>query len=462
MNILKNTDQKVNWWGAWALAVGGMIGGGIYTLAGVILGFAGPFAWLSLLLGCLIALATVRSYTGLALESKQEGIPISYLLKKGHYRFASVLSWWLLLIYVLATAVYAYTFGHYIGRAFGASPSIISMSIFLILVVLIGVNLFGIQEPAGIQMIAVCIELLVLFWLASVGIFKWNLQNLASGVPRGTWSGIVSGTAATFIAFEGFEMLAYDLKELKQPRETMTKALPLSVIAVAFGYAIVTVGAASLVGARQLVEQKENALAVAGKTAAGSIGLIIVTFTACASAASAMNATLFSVSRLARTSAESHLLPSVCGWTNRRNCPHGAIIMIGFAAALLAITSSLEPLVQVASFAFLILFGLINFLAFLESQGRSWVSLGGLLAAVGSAIVVSNSLISSYPRALLVFIIAWMISVVADFIRTSQRRIRGEPAPEFDPEVQTKQAEIISDLKKDEPDSTPYRLKEGS
>jgi amino acid transporter len=39
-----------------------MIGGGIYTLAGVILGVAGPFAWISLVLGSILALITVRSY----------------------------------------------------------------------------------------------------------------------------------------------------------------------------------------------------------------------------------------------------------------------------------------------------------------------------------------------------------------------------------------------------------------
>src|SRR5256885_7455088 len=86
----------------WALAVGGMIGGGIYTLAGVILGVAGPLAWLSLFLGSILALVTVRSYFCLTLQLQQDGVPVTFLPKEGHPRLARLLSWWLVVVYVLA------------------------------------------------------------------------------------------------------------------------------------------------------------------------------------------------------------------------------------------------------------------------------------------------------------------------------------------------------------------------
>jgi amino acid transporter len=242
----------------------------------------------------------------------------------------------------------------------------------------------------------------------------------------------------------------------------MTKALPLAVIAVAIGYAIVTIGAASLVGARELVAQKENALAVAGQTAAGSVGLLIVTFTACASAASAINATLFSVSRLARSSAEGRLLPAICAKSNRRDSPYWSVILIGAAAGLVAIRSSLESLVQVASLAFLALFWFINLLATLESRGRSWVALAGMVASLGSAVVVARSLVLGHPRAFALFLVACAVSIAAHFIMGSRRKAHGEPALARDPDVQRKRRSGLKELKKDAPDSAPYRLKDGS
>ena len=106
-----------------------MIGGGIYTLAGVILGVAGPFAWISLVLGSILALITVRSYFKLTRAIDQGGVPVTYLLRKGHRNLAGILSWWLIVVYVLAMGVYSFTFGHYLGRALGLPEALIALAI---------------------------------------------------------------------------------------------------------------------------------------------------------------------------------------------------------------------------------------------------------------------------------------------------------------------------------------------
>ena len=97
--------------------------------------------------------------------------------------------------------------------------------------------------------------------LAAWGFWHWNPTNLTRGAPGGSVWGILNGMAATFIAFEGFEMIAYDHRELRAPKRIMSKGLAAAVIAVGLAYALVTVGAASLVGADVLIKQKENALA---------------------------------------------------------------------------------------------------------------------------------------------------------------------------------------------------------
>jgi amino acid transporter len=393
----RRITEKINLHAGWAMAVGGMIGGGIYTLAGVILGTAGPLAWLSLALGCILALITVRSYFCLTLQIKQEGVPVTFLVEKGRPRLATLFSWWLLLVYVLATAVYCFTFGHYLGRALGFSDGTIALLTVGLVAVLVTVNLLGVKEPAKVQIAAVWIELLILAGLALAGFWHWNPQNLARGVPHGSVGGVMTGMAATFIAFEGFEMVAYDYRELGAPRRILGKGLAAAVLAVGAAYALVTVGAASLVGADVLVAQKENALAAAGAKVAGTAGLIIVTIAACSSAASAVNATLFSVSRLARSAAEDKLLPSIFARCNRKQCPHFAIIALGVVASALASVSSLEMLVESASLAFLLLFCFVNTLAFFQCQRLKWLALIGSISTAGAAVIVGRTLALTHP-----------------------------------------------------------------
>ena len=63
---MNNSRSKLSFNGAWSMAVGGMIGGGIFSTLGVVVAIAGSWAWLSFLAGGLIALAAGYSYVKLA------------------------------------------------------------------------------------------------------------------------------------------------------------------------------------------------------------------------------------------------------------------------------------------------------------------------------------------------------------------------------------------------------------
>ncbi|WVM93283.1 hypothetical protein ULG90_04500 [Halopseudomonas pachastrellae] len=55
------------------MAVGGMIGGGIFSTLGVVVGIAGSLAWLSFVAAGLIALAAGYSYVKLAAHYNRGG-----------------------------------------------------------------------------------------------------------------------------------------------------------------------------------------------------------------------------------------------------------------------------------------------------------------------------------------------------------------------------------------------------
>jgi|GEM_PF-3234303 len=100
----------------WSMAVGGMVGGGIFSVLGVIISIAGQWAWLSFVLAGLIALISVHSYSQLSLKNQKSGGAFTFLSEINHKGFAGSLSWILIIGYILTMSVYAFTFGHYVAE----------------------------------------------------------------------------------------------------------------------------------------------------------------------------------------------------------------------------------------------------------------------------------------------------------------------------------------------------------
>jgi amino acid transporter len=374
------------------MAVGGMIGGGIYTLAGVLLGTAGALAWLSLALGGALALVTVRGYARLVIATDTDAVPIS-VFERDHRVLAIAFAWGLVVVYVLALAVYTFTLGHYLGRMLGLGEVGMAVCEAIAMSALLVVNLRGVQAPAKVQTVIVWVVLAIFATIAIVGLARWSSETVTRGAPEPSAMGVIMATCTTFIAFEGFEMLAYDVREVARPRRVLRRQLPRAVIVVALVYAFVTMGAASLVGADVLIQHEDNALAMAGQAIAGQPGMIVVSVAACASATAAINATLFSTARLARNTAERGLLPSWCARCNPSGAPTLATVVIGTGAVAVAATFSLRPLVAAASLGFLVLFCIVNATTALRLRRQRELSIVGAVAAGLGAIVVSVQLV---------------------------------------------------------------------
>ena len=87
----------MNFNATWSMAVGGMVGGGIFSVLGVIIGTAGQWAWLSFLIAGVIALISAHSYSQLSIKYSEGGGAFTYLRQIDHKGFAGSLSWILIL-----------------------------------------------------------------------------------------------------------------------------------------------------------------------------------------------------------------------------------------------------------------------------------------------------------------------------------------------------------------------------
>lgn len=396
----------------WSMAVGGMVGGGIFSVLGVIVNTAGQWAWLSFIIAGLIALISAHSYSQLSIKYHESGGAFTFLNEINHKGIAGSLSWVLILGYVLTVSVYAFTFGHYVAHVFGWGswfPRVLAFSIIAILTL---VNLRGVGDASRVEIITVWGKLFVLLGLSVFGIIQWNPEQLTAGIEAKPWYSAIIGAATIFMAYEGFQLLSYDYDDIKEPDKTLPKATISAVIAVIFIYVLVAIGATMLVGADTLIQQEEVALSIAGKQALGMAGLILVTIAAAFSTGSAINATLFSTGRLMESVAKKKDLPHLLAKENQSNIPYYAILTIAGLAAILATIGSLGALVDAASLIFLITFGTVNVIAYLQKVKYRFICLIGAVGCLIAILLSSYQQFQDRPIPLLVILTLILLAIV--------------------------------------------------
>ena len=113
----RRRDKRLGVWDSTAMAVGGMIGGGIFSVLGVAISLAGHLAFACFVIGGIVAALTARSFAGTTARAKGSSGPFELLRSVGHPQVAGVLIWLLVFGYMVAIAVYSFTFGRYAANA---------------------------------------------------------------------------------------------------------------------------------------------------------------------------------------------------------------------------------------------------------------------------------------------------------------------------------------------------------
>jgi amino acid transporter len=333
----------------------------------------------------VLAGLTAHAYARLAAASGRSGGPFTYLREAGHARAGAWVAWLLIVGYVFALAVYAFTFGHYLANVINAPELVARLASVAVLAAFVTINLRGVLTSGLVEDVVVFAKLVILGGIAVIGIGEFTASRLEPLDNEGL-VGVLLGAGVIFVAYEGFELLPYDYEDIDRPRRTLPIALYLSVAAVALIYVVVTVGSQMLVPDAVIVAQKEVAFAVAGEAALGGFGLWAATLGAVLSTSSAINATLFSTARLVRDVGAAGELP---GWVARERggLPVGAIIALAAVGAAFALLPGITELVSFGSLTFLAVFGLINYLHARRTAERpldrniAYVAAAGCLAA---------------------------------------------------------------------------------
>jgi len=426
--MIQTTPERLTLKEVIAMGVGGMVGGGIFSVLGLAIAQAGHAAPAAFILGGFIALLTGLSYASLGLHFQSDGGSFTYLEHALENRNLAGIGGWLLLVgYVGTMALYAYTFGVYGTAMLGDASSLPMHHLLesLVLLAFLGVNLYGVKASGSSELLIVTIKVLILMLFAIIGLFYARPDHLQPVFNQG-YSGVLMGAALIFVAYEGFELIPNAVNEMENPQHNLKRGILWSIGITICIYVLVSIVAVGNLSPDEIQKYGEYALAEAARPFLGHAGFLLIGLAALFSTASAINATLFGTARLGMVMATEHALPPAFGFRRKQNnIPWLSLIIITACTLTFVNLANLTVISSFASSTFLLIFTAINLSAWKLRKIISMnaaVPLTGLALSLLSWITLLVFLWES-SRHSLYWIVGIYLTVVGAELLFSQRRI---------------------------------------
>lgn len=379
-----SSDQKLSLFDACGMAIGGMIGGGIFAVLGEGVMTAGNATFISLGIGGLLALVTGVVYAKLTTKFDESGGEFIFMEHIAGVRFAGTISWFLILGYVFTISLYAYTFGAYSGRLFGmgSGPNFwLGGGIIVLLTIL---NLSGVRESGISEDILVYTKTAILIGLIVLGFFTVHADKIYPIANEGVGN-IIKAGALVFVAYEGFQLLTYDYNTIENHKKNLPRAITISIVTVIIIYMLIAFVLTGSLGQDVIAEHKETVLAMLAQPVLGRLGIVIVLVAAVFSTSSAILATVFAISRLGKRIAKDGQLPHQLTDHQSAGVPIYFSILLAVLAILVQFFGNLEQITTFSSLTFLFVFSIVNYMGYRHNVFNGWRRILPLMGSVGCA-----------------------------------------------------------------------------
>ena len=351
-----------------AIAIGAMVGSGVFILPGVAyVTVDGPAVVLAFLLAGILILPAAFSASEMATAMPEDGGSYVYV-ERGMGpllgTIAGVGNWFMLSFKGALALVGGVPYLIFIapGIAEYILPLAVTLAVFFTVI-----NVVSTKSAGSLQFVIVGVMVVVLAWFVAGGVPDIVPEQTAGAFNFGS-GGLVAATALVFISYAGVIKIAAVAEEVKDPGKTipramigslvLTTALYVAVVYVAIG--IVDVNAAVEAGRLQ-PDGEGPIMGLAAEQALGPIGTAAVVGAALLALASTANAGLLSASRFPFAMARDGLAPPSFETVSERfNTP---VLSISVSGAIIVLMIVFLPIDQVAKFgsAFQILvFILVN------------------------------------------------------------------------------------------------------
>jgi amino acid transporter len=346
-----------------AIALGGMVGGGIFTILGISVSMIGNMTPIAIIIGGLIASMAAYSYVKLGLYYRDEGATYSFYKKTyPNSNFsASAIGWFIIFGYISTLALYAYTFSSYAISSTDFSDNIwIRKSIALgVIGIFTLINVWSVNGMGKIEDIMVYTKLLLLTIISFVLIqhgttdFATFIDNMAIDAVNSNILSVLIVASITFVAYEGFQLVINAVNEMTNPEKNIPRAIYASISLAVLIYVVISMGALFAIPTVDIIRNKEYALAAGAGDVLGNLGTNLVILGAILATSSAISGTVFGSSRQMAVIAKDGYFPRWLS-TRKNKVPQNAIIGMALMASILILIGGLELILEFGSITFLL------------------------------------------------------------------------------------------------------------
>ncbi len=378
-----------------AIAIGGMVGGGIFSILGIsatMIGFLTPIA---IVIGGIIALFAAYSYVKLGVYYKDEGATYSFVKRTFPKKplAASVLGWFVIFGYISTLALYSYTFGSYAisGTSYADDVWVRKGVSWGIIFVFMLINIWSVKGMGKIEDIMVYTKMIILFIISVILLkhgqtdFGTFMHKMVEDAEHSTLLSILIVSSITFVSYEGFQLVINAVNEMNNPDKNIPRAIYGAIIIVIFIYVIIALGALFAIPIQDLIKGKEYALASGAEKAIGSIGRDLVVFVAVLATSSAISGTMFGSSRQMAVIAADGYMPKFLAKRNKQNIPVNAIIAMALLASFLILIGGLQLILEFGSVTFLLVSLLMAITNYTIRDKTNSSSLATIISILGLA-----------------------------------------------------------------------------
>lgn len=416
-----------------AIALGGMVGGGIFTILGIsvsMIGYLTPFA---IVIGGLIASMAAYSYVQLGLYYRDEGATYSFYKRtypSSHFS-ASTIGWFIIFGYISTLALYAYTFSSYaISSTTFADNIWIRKSIAIgVIGIFAFINVWSVNGMGKIEDLMVYTKLVLLTIISFVLIqhgttdFGTFIDNIALDAKNSTVLSILIVASITFVAYEGFQLVINAISEMTKPEKNIPRAIYSAISLAVLIYIVISIGALFAIPIEDIINNKEYALAAGAGNVLGKLGTNLVILGAILATSSAISGTVFGSSRQMSVIAKDGYFPN---WLSVRknNIPQNAIIGMAVMASVLILIGGLELILEFGSITFLLvslLMAIANYKIRDKTNSSGFLTLLSILGlGVGGTLILYYEFSTKWEQ-MIAIIILYIVLGIGSWIYSKKR-----------------------------------------
>lgn len=338
--------------------IGDVLGAGIYSLAGKVVGLAGPAAWLSFLLAAIVAIITGLSYAELSSRMPVAAGAVAFTRRAfNHPLIGTLVGVLVLSTGFTSAATITVAFSEYFYQLVSLPPPLVQLFFILLFSFL---SFWGIRESSRVNMVLTSVEFLGLVAVIIVGLMLMKTGDVSQFLNTSPFTKgidpIFAGLTIAFFAYMGFEDLCNLADEAKDPGRDIPRAIMIAIGVSTVLYMTVTLVLQITIPQEKILDAEAPLLLIFTHLNLPWIAEVFAIVAMLAIANTGL-ANLIMASRLLYGMATEGLLPTSIGKVHKsRLTPWVGVLITAAATTLLVYTGGLKILAQTTSLLILIIF----------------------------------------------------------------------------------------------------------